>query len=128
MHISSRMLEGSKTAKFLFCQQESNSKLPKEVCSRSHGMTPSELGQVVRADHDYIDLLVKVKNEDSDEDEIREGITDSPDEVPIDIKEEVIDDDSEEADADEGKRKIYIHGGALKFEHYNIILCCNYAT
>ena len=92
-------------------------------------MTPSELGQVVRADHDYIDLLVKVKNEDSDEDEIREGITDSPDEVPIDIKEEVIDDDSEEADADEGKRKIYIHGGALlKFEHYNIILCCNYAT
>ena len=108
MHISSRMLEGSKTAKFLFCQQESNSKLPKEVCSRSHGMTPSELGQVVRADHDYIDLLVKVKNEDSDEDEI----TDSPDEVPIDIKEEVIDDDSDEAEddtsnANEGKRKIY---------------------
>ena len=105
------MLEGSKTAKFLFCQQESNSKLPKEVCSRSHGMTPSELGQVVRADHDYIDLLVKVKNEDSDEDEIREGITDSPDEVPIDIKEEVIDDDSDEAEddsnTDEGKRKIY---------------------
>jgi hypothetical protein len=32
-------------------------------------MTNSELGKVIRADHDYIELLVKVKAEDYDEDD-----------------------------------------------------------
>ena len=92
--------KSSKTAKaefetifFLLCQQEGNSKLlPKEVCSSSHGMTPSELGQVVRADHDYIDLLVNVKHEASDDEiDLERQIT-----VPLDIKEEVIDDDDDD--------------------------------
>ena len=48
-------------------------------------MTSSELGQVIRADHDYIELLVKVKAEVESEDEERE----IPEE--IDIKEEIID-------------------------------------
>ena len=49
-------------------------------------MTSSELGQVIRADHDYIELLVKVKaEEESEEEELMEEI---PEE--IDIKEEII--------------------------------------
>ena len=32
-------------------------------------MTTSELGQVVRADHDYIDLLVNVKDEEDSTDD-----------------------------------------------------------
>ena len=103
--------KSSKTAKaefetifFLLCQQEGNSKLlPKEVCSSSHGMTPSELGQVVRADHDYIDLLVNVKHEASDdENDLERQIT-----VPMNIKEEVIDDDVEDIDEeDEGEMEV----------------------
>lgn len=56
-------------------------------------MSSSELGRVIRADHDYIELLVKVKSEedsesDSDsESENEEKIGPLP---PIDIKEEVI--------------------------------------
>ena len=49
-------------------------------------MTSSELGQVIRADHDYIELLVKVKAEEESEEEVLEEI---PEE--IDIKEEIID-------------------------------------
>ena len=104
--------KSSKTAKaefetifFLLCQQEGNSKLlPKEVCSSSHGMTPSELGQVVRADHDYIDLLVNVKHEASDdENDLERQIT-----VPMNIKEEVIDDDDVEDvdEEDEGEMEV----------------------
>ena len=104
--------KSSKTAKaefetifFLLCQQEGNSKLlPKEVCSSSHGMTPSELGQVVRADHDYIDLLVNVKHEASDdENDLEQQIT-----VPMNIKEEVIDDDDVEDvdEEDEGEMEV----------------------
>ena len=104
--------KSSKTAKaefetifFLLCQQEGNSKLlPKEVCSSSHGMTPSELGQVVRADHDYIDLLVNVKHEASDdENDLEQQIT-----VPLNIKEEVIDDDDVEDidEEDEGEMEV----------------------
>ena len=48
-------------------------------------MTSSELGQVIRADHDYIELLVKVKAEEESEEEMLEEI---PEE--IDIKEEII--------------------------------------
>ena len=48
-------------------------------------MTSSELGQVIRADHDYIELLVKVKAEEESEEEVLEEI---PEE--IDIKEEII--------------------------------------
>ena len=60
-------------------------------------MTPSELGQVVRADHDYIDLLVNVKHEASDdENDLEQQIT-----VPMNIKEEVIDDDDDVEDIDE---------------------------
>ena len=104
--------KSSKTAKaefetifFLLCQQEGNSKLlPKEVCSSSHGMTPSELGQVVRADHDYIDLLVNVKHEASDdENDLEQQIT-----VPLNIKEEVVDDDDVEDidEEDEGEMEV----------------------
>ena len=66
-------------------------------------MTPSELGQVVRADHDYIDLLVNVKHEASDdEDDLEQQIT-----VPMNIKEEVIDDDVEDVDEeDEGEMEV----------------------
>ena len=72
--------------------------LPEDVCATSHGMTSSELGQVIRADHDYIELLVKVKAEEPDDEEEQqlkqrqEGMM-IP-EVPIDIKEEVVDHDS----------------------------------
>ena len=59
--------------------------LPEDVCATSHGMTSSELGQVIRADHDYIELLVKVKAEEESEEEVLEEI---PEE--IDIKEEII--------------------------------------
>ena len=104
--------------------QESNSKPAKEVCSRSHGMTTSELGQVVRADHDYIDLLVNVKDEEDSTDDheteldsnrtefdrVRLDHSDFDDEddtdldeemnnsskVAVEIKEEIIDDDEEE--------------------------------
>ena len=66
-------------------------------------MTTSELGQVVRADHDYIDLLVNVKDEDTDHDDDN-GDDDDTDldemnnssKVPVEIKEEIIDDDDEE--------------------------------
>lgn len=89
------------------CQQESNSKLKEDVCSPpllpppaaaetqpvSHGMSSSELGRVIRADHDYIELLVKVKVEDTSSDEEEEIAP----EVPIDIKEEVIEADSKQS-------------------------------
>ena len=67
-------------------------------------MTPSELGQVVRADHDYIDLLVNVKHEASDdENDLEQQIT-----VPMNIKEEVIDDDDVEDidEEDEGEMEV----------------------
>ena len=67
-------------------------------------MTTSELGQVVRADHDYIDLLVNVKDEDTDHDDDNDDDNDDTDldemnnssKVPVEIKEEIIDDDDEE--------------------------------
>lgn len=52
-------------------------------------MSSSELGKVIRADHDYIELLVKVKSEEVSDDEEEEIVP----EVPIDIKEEVIEND-----------------------------------
>ena len=55
-------------------------------------MTSSELGQVIRADHDYIELLVKVKAEVESEDEEQE----IPEE--IDIKEEIIDSEEKKPD------------------------------
>lgn len=85
-------------------QQESDSKLKEDVCSPtsipsaapaqqqqpvSHGMSSSELGRVIRADHDYIELLVKVKVEETSSDEEEEIAP----EVPIDIKEEVVEAD-----------------------------------
>ena len=91
----------TKSYPFSFCQQESpprdsqTSTLPsssQDVCSTSHGMTSSELGQVIRADHDYIELLVKVKAEVESEDEEQE----IPEE--IDIKEEIIDSEEKKPD------------------------------
>ncbi len=41
--------------------------------SSSSSMSSSELGQVVRADHDYIELLVNVKAEHNDEGESNNG-------------------------------------------------------
>ena len=87
-------------------------------------MTTSELGQVVRADHDYIDLLVNVKDEedstddhetkldsnrtefdrvqldhsdfdDEDDTDLDEEMN-NPSKVAVEIKEEIIDDDDEE--------------------------------
>ena len=87
-------------------------------------MTTSELGQVVRADHDYIDLLVNVKDEedstddhetkldsnrtefdrvqldhsdfdDEDDTDLDEEMNNSS-KVAVEIKEEIIDDDEEE--------------------------------
>ena len=86
-------------------------------------MTTSELGQVVRADHDYIDLLVNVKDEEDSTDDheteldsnriefdrVRHDHSDFDDEddtdldeemnnsskVAVEIKEEIIDDDEE---------------------------------
>ena len=55
-------------------------------------MSSSELGRVIRADRDYTDLLVKFKAEEpEDENEEAEEEVMIP-EVPIDIKEEVVDD------------------------------------
>ena len=65
-------------------------------------MTASELGQVVRADHDYIDLLVNVKDEDTDHDDHDDDDDDTdldelnnPSKAPVEIKEEIIDDEEE---------------------------------
>jgi len=93
---------------------ESNSKLPspKDVCSpssptkaptptpapASHGMSSSELGRVIRADHDYIELLVNVKSESdsnmSELDEEPELVPEAP-LPPVQIKEEVITEDTD---------------------------------
>ena len=87
-----------------FCQQESHpshksrsSSPSKDVCATSHGMTSSELGQVIRADHDYIELLVKVKAEEESEEE-----QEIPEEVGdhLDIKEEVIEHETEKPEVD----------------------------
>ena len=61
-------------------------------------MTASELGQVVRADHDYIDLLVNVKDEDTDHDDDDDTDFDelnNPSKAPVEIKEEIMDDEEE---------------------------------
>ena len=61
---------GKKPAK---SEKDEVKKDAEETSKNTHGMSSSELGKVVRTDHDYIELLVKVKAEKTDDEYLKDS-------------------------------------------------------